>query len=118
MGEIDIIERMKQVETKIGITKDGMNSGNGIISEISLIKEDIENMYTKIDELILLTREVSVKIDSIDQDVRKIKIEMKDKINFGTIGTVKNVIIGISSLLTAFGVIGYTVYLIYTKLIK
>lgn len=105
--------RINTLEHKVGINKEGLLTGNGLINELSTIKKDADLLHDKLNCIKTMQIELNMRFDVLENDIKEltnsmtsIKKDMEDNINLRTIGKLKNIIIGFAGLLAALGVIG------------
>lgn len=117
--------RINTLEHKIGITANGMLTGNGLIGDIKNLKEEVELLHDKLNKISTMQTELSLRFDILENDIKEltslvstIKNEMKDNINFRTIGKAKNIFIGVAGMILALGTIGAAIVKIYEALKK
>lgn len=113
MAKIDEV-RINTLEHKVGINKDGLLTGNGLINDIKILNN-------KLDKISAMQSELSLRLDVLGKDIKnlfsmteKMKTELKDNINFRTLSKAKNIFIGLAGLLTALGIIGTVIVKIYS----
>ena len=115
--------RINTLEHKVGITENGILTGNGVLGEIKKLKEEDTFLEDKLNKISIMQKELSLRFDVLENDIKEItnllnkmnaeidiiKTEMKDNINFRTIGKAKNIFIGIAGFILALGTIGMAI---------
>lgn len=117
--------RINNLEHKVGITENGMLTGNGLIGEVKDIESGVELLHEKLNKISAMQTELSLRFDVLENDIKElsksleiVKNEMKDNISFRTILKAKNIFIGAAAVLLALSTIGSFVATIYEVLKK
>ena len=99
-------EQLFIIQNKVGLNKNGIPNGNGLIGKVRDIELYIEkNKFSSI-ELDIRIKNIEKSILDIQDSIKCIRDNLKDNITFRSFGVLKNVIIGFSAVTIALGSIG------------
>lgn len=109
-----IQERLTAIEGKVGLNKDGVLTGNGLINALAQNKEDIEDLTGKIENIRIMQTQLDMRFDILENNIKDlqesvsaIEHNLKDNVTMKTFSLWKNVIIGVAGVCGAFVTIGY-----------
>lgn len=109
---------------RLGLNINGSKSGNGLINEVDEIQNLVDDVRMEVKDLknkvYLLEKNIdslNKNIDTILEAVEKLEEQTRNNISFQTFISAKNIIIGIASVIGAFGVIGTMMYKFLSKLL-
>ncbi len=96
------------IEHKIGLTKEGVRTGNGLITELENIEGKMDKMNEKIDAIKDTQKKIDAEYATLDKSVQElsglitdIKNELKDNISFRSFSKMKNTILAIAAIIVA-----------------
>lgn len=109
MDEEDKInERLYKLEHQVGITKDGVKTGNGLLNRVEKVEAEMNKMHDKIDTISDEQKHISAECNNLAKSVRElsglindVKNELKDNISFRSVSKLKNMLIGIAAVIVA-----------------
>lgn len=100
------------IAQKVGLNKDGNRNGNGLITEVEEIQEYIDFNKTHQKEIDMRLDIIDKDIKEIKEDIKYIKNELKDNINMRSFINTKNILGGIAQVITNLTVIGGALYFV------
>lgn len=96
----------------LGFNPDGSKSGNGIIGLTGKLENKIEKLEKYISKLSVKFDEANKNIEFLMNEIKEIKLGLKDNITIRSLVKVQKITIGIFSFITAIiGIFAYIIYL-------
>ncbi|WP_115600381.1 DUF5675 family protein [Brachyspira pilosicoli] len=112
MNPEDLHGLVISIAQRVGLNKDGNRNGNGLITEVEEIEEYINVSKTHQKEIDMRLDIIDKDIKEIKEDIKYIKNELKDNINMRSFINTKNILSGMAQVITNLTVIGGALYFI------